>query len=72
MSKTNITAVRNLLVLILLAAHPIAVVANVRVAKANSFDVIIRGGTVYDGTGGAGRRVRGSNGPGTLRVSSTL
>lgn len=50
-------AVRNFLALALIVTFPILGVAQSRSKSATqSFDVIIKGGTVYDGTGGMPRR----------------
>jgi N-acyl-D-amino-acid deacylase len=57
MSRSDVFALRRLLVLIVLLAHPVTSMGNFRQPPANSFDLIIRGGTVYDGTGAVGRRV---------------
>ena len=45
---------KNLLTALLILLLPIASAAQTR--RAPAFDVIIRGGTVYDGTGGPARR----------------
>lgn len=48
---------KRILTLVLILSFPAAAIAQVRKPAAKAFDVIIRGGTIYDGTGGPPKRV---------------
>ncbi|MFN2411650.1 MAG: amidohydrolase family protein [Pyrinomonadaceae bacterium] len=56
MRRFKMTNLRSLLALTLIIAMPLVSAAQGPRKPARSFDVIIKGGTVYDGTGRAGRR----------------
>ena len=56
MRRSIMTNLRRLLALTLIIALPVIAAAQGRQSRARSYDVIIKGGTVYDGTGRGGRR----------------
>ena len=56
MRRSIMTNLRRLLALTLIIVLPVIAAAQGRQSRAQSYDVIIKGGTVYDGTGRAGRR----------------